>query len=228
MSVIIQTTDTIKASDGIKTLLYGASGIGKTRTSISSPRPFVLSAEKGLLSLTSNRIPYIDVSTYSALLEAYAYCTKSADFAKNVDTLYLDSLTEIAQVVLAEEKKKTTDARQAYMKMQDSIYALIRNFRDMKGKNVVLIAWEELTETGLNKKASPVIPSAKLQAAVPYFFDLVLHMHDGFDPPSQTSYQAFHTKSNAMWVAKDRGGKLNELEPCNMLHVFKKACGFAV
>lgn len=216
-------TDKISAADGVKTLLFGASGIGKTRTAKTAPRPFILSAEKGLLSLKKERIPYVDISNYANLLEAYNWCLKSTEFTKNVDTLYLDSLTEIAQVILAEEKTKNADARQAYMKMQDSVYSLIRKFRDMKNKNIVLICQERLVEAGLSKKAIPVVPSEKLESALPYFWDLILHMHDGFNATTQVAYQAFHTRSSAMWVAKDRGGNLDELEPINMLQVFRKA-----
>jgi AAA domain-containing protein len=217
----ILNTSKISAKDGIKTLVYGPSGVGKTRLSITAPGPFIFSAEKGLLSLRSNSIPYIDISSYAQMKEAYKWFVSSNE-AKYVGTLFLDSLTEIAQVILAEEKKNNKDPRKAYMAMQDSVYELIRNFRDMKGRNIVLICWEQLIEQGLSKKACPVIPSEKLLAALPYFWDLVLH-HYHERTSTGVVYQAFHTKDCDWWTAKDRGGQLDEIEEPNLTKLFIKA-----
>ncbi len=217
----IQNTNKISAKDGIKALVYGPSGVGKTRLAITAEKPFIFSAEKGLLSLKSHNIPYIDISTYAQMIEAYKWFVGSNE-SKYVGTLFLDSLTEIAQVILGEEQKANKDPRKAYMAMQTSVYELIRNFRDMKGRNIVLICWEQMIEYGLSKKACPVIPSEKLLAALPYFWDLVLHHHHGRTAQGLV-YQAFHTKDCDWWTAKDRGGKLDEIEEPNLTKLFLKA-----
>jgi hypothetical protein len=219
----VLSTNKINAKDGIKTLVYGPSGVGKTRLAITAPGPFIFSAENGLLSLNRENIPYIPITTYALMKEAFSWFMKSAE-ARHIQTLFLDSLTEIAQVILAEEKTKTKDPRKAYGQMQDSVYELIRAFRDSKGRNVVLICWEQYMEFGMGKKAVPVIPSEKLLAALPYFWDLVLHMHHG-RTDSGIVYQAFHTHDTDWWTAKDRGGNLNELEEPNLTKLFLKAAG---
>ena len=217
----ILNTSKITAKDGIKVLVYGPSGVGKTRLALTVQSPFVFSAEKGLLSLRGSNIPYVDISTYSQMQEAYKWFVGSNE-SKQVGTLFLDSLTEIAQVILSEEKNKTKDPRKAYGAMQDSVYELIRQFRDMKGRNIALLCWEQLIEQGMSKKACPVIPSEKLLAALPYFWDLVLHHHHG---RTQTGvvYQAFHTKDCDWWTAKDRSGQLDEIEEPNLGKLFLKA-----
>lgn len=215
------STNKISAKDGIKTLVYGPSGVGKTRLSITAPGPFIFSGENGLLSLKAHNIPYIPINTYANMKEAFVWFMKSAE-ARHIQTLFLDSLTEISQVILAEEKTKTKDPRKAYGAMQDSVYELVRAFRDSKGRNVVLICWQEFQEEGLSKKAVPVIPSSKLQAAIPYFWDLVLHLHSARTETGVT-YQAFHTRDSDWWTAKDRGGNLDELEEPNLTKLFLKA-----
>ncbi len=222
MAVRVQFTDQISAADGIKVLVYGQSGVGKTSLAVNAPSPLIFSAENGLLSVRRVRIPYIDISNYKNLLEAFRWFMTSQE-SRQVGTLILDSASEIAEVVLAEELKNSKDPRQAYGKMQQSMYEMMRAFRDVKGKNVVLIAKEIGLDVGVAKKASPIMPSASLLAQVPYFWDLVLHMHIGMNTANGETYRAFHTQDNPLWVAKDRSGNLDPLEQTNLTYIFNKA-----
>lgn len=218
----INYTNQIKLDYGVKSCLYGASGIGKTRLQATAPEPIVLSAESGLLSLRKEKIAYIDISNYKALTEAYVWATSSGE-AKRFKTIGLDSLSEIAEVVLAHELGKTNDPRRAYGETQQQMYKMIRNFRDIPGKHVVMICKEFFQEVGLAKCAMPLMPSEKLQLQVPYFFDLVLHMYVGNDPTNGKQYTALHTQSNLNWIAKDRSGTLDAIEYPDLNNVFKKA-----
>jgi hypothetical protein len=218
----IQYTNSIKLDYGVKTCLYGASGIGKTRLLATAPDSLVLSAESGLLSLRKEKIPYIDISTYAQLTEAYKWALTSAE-ARKFKTFGIDSLSEIAEVVLAEELKKTPDPRKAYGETQQQMYRLVRNFRDIAGKHVVMVAKEMFIEIGTTKCATPLMPSEKLQQQVPYFFDLVLHMYVGNDPSTGKRYTGLHTQSNLNWMAKDRSGTLDPIEYPDLSNVFKKA-----
>jgi hypothetical protein len=202
--------------------LYGESGIGKTRLLATAPNPLILSAESGLLSLRKERVPFIDISTYKQLVEAYDWVVNSAD-AKKYTTFGLDSLSEIAEVVLAESLRQNTDGRRAYGEMQQQMYRLIRNFRDIPGKNIIMVAKQMQIDAGMTKCASPIMPSEKLQAQLPYFFDLVLHMFVGIDPTNGKSYTAIHTQSAVTWQAKDRSGTLDAVEYPHLGNIFKKA-----
>lgn len=212
----------IKLNYGVKTCLFGGSGVGKTRLLSTAPNPLILSAEKGMLSLRKEKVAYIDVGNYKSLTEAYQWVMSSGE-ARKFDTLALDSLSEIAEVVLGEELKKTSDGRRAYGETQQQMYRLIRNFRDIDGKNIVMVAKEMLIDVGLTKCAAPIMPSEKLQAQTPYFFDLVLHMYVGSDPATGQRFTALHTQSSMQWVAKDRSGTLDPIEYPSLSNVFKKA-----
>lgn len=219
----IRYTSQLTNSNGIKAAVFGGSGVGKTRLLATAPDPMILSAEEGLLSLRKEKVPFIDVSNYKDLTEAYLWIMRSNE-ARKYATFGLDSLSEIAEVVLAEEKKKTNDPRKAYGEMQQQMYALIRNFRDIPNKHVVMIAKEMLVEVSPNcKQAQPIMPSEKLQAQVPYFFDLVLHLYVGTDPSNGSRFTALHTQSSANWQAKDRSGTLDPIEYPNLSNIFKKA-----
>jgi hypothetical protein len=86
-----------------------------------------------------------------------------------------------------------------------------------------MIAKEFLSESGLVKCANPIMPSEKLQAQLPYFFDLVLHMFVGNNPSNGERYTAIHTSSTATWQAKDRSGNLDAIEYPNLAAIFTKA-----
>ena len=104
----VQYTSQIKLNYGVKACLFGASGVGKTRLLSTAPDPCILSAESGLLSLRKEKVPFIDISTYKQLTEAYQWVLQSSE-AKKYQTFGLDSLSEVAEVVLArriEEKHR--------------------------------------------------------------------------------------------------------------------------
>lgn len=221
----IQNTNKITAADGIKAVIYGRSGVGKTMLCATAPGPIILSAEKGLLSLRKFNIPYIDINNYKDLKDAYVWAMQSSESRKYA-TFCLDSMSEIAEVVLAEELRKTKDPRKAYVETQQQMYAIIREFRDFKGRNVAFIGKQMLIEEGqlpVIKRASPIMPSAALQNQVPYFFDLVLHLYTGRNLQTGVEYRALHTNASSEWDAKDRSGNLDFIEPADLSYIFKKA-----
>ena len=56
MAINLKSTATI-ASSGVKVLVYGQAGSGKTTLIRTAPAPLILSAEAGLLSLAGTDIP---------------------------------------------------------------------------------------------------------------------------------------------------------------------------
>src|SRR5438309_7363158 len=107
MAIQIQDTKTASLKHGVKCMVYGASGVGKTRLLASAPAPIILSAENGLLSLRGYSLPFIQIKNIDQLLEAYNYLisTKGQQF----HTICLDSVSEIAEVCLSEAKKANRD-----------------------------------------------------------------------------------------------------------------------
>lgn len=214
------------AQDGVKVLTYGQAGAGKTTALATAPSPIILSAEAGLLSLASKDIPYVEVGSMAAIGEAYEWLTSSKEAAE-YRTVCLDSLSEIAEVVLSEERAKTKDPRQAYGAMADQMQQLIRMFRDLPGRNVVMTAKLEKTQDEQGRLLwGPSMPGAKTGQALPYFFDevLALQVHPSEDGTAQ---RAFLTATDGQWVAKDRSGKLEAWEPADLGAIFAKIGGKA-
>jgi len=121
MAINLRSTKGLHAS-GVKLLVYGNAGVGKTSLIPTLPTPIVFSAEGGLLSIADADVSYVEVSSYDTLMEAYRWVTESEE-AKHFESIALDSISEIAEVVLNHEKKVAKDPRQAYGAMQEQMAA---------------------------------------------------------------------------------------------------------
>lgn len=196
--------------DQVKLLVYGASGVGKTVLCSTAPKPIIISAEKGLLSIADKEVDILEVSSISELEQAFKIVAKG-----EWETVCLDSLSEIAEVVLAEYKALVNDGRQAYGQLNDEMTKIIRQFRSLD-KNVVVTAKELKDESGSTMYSRPSMPGKTLTGSVPYFFDLVLYMK------STKEKRVLYTKDSFTHNAKDRSGKLGDKEDPNLTDLFLK------
>ncbi len=225
MTIQVKYTDKIDVNKGVKGVVFGPSNVGKTRLATTAEKPFIISSENGLLSLRKERIPYAEVNNAKEVEDIHKWVVSSNE-AKQFWTIIVDSGTDVAEVTLSDKKKQKADGRQAHGDTSDIIDNMFRDFRDMYGKHVIIIAKQMTTEVtvGFTKfqKAYPIMPNSHLQVGLPYMFDLVLHMHI-FRHTDGKDYQAFHTRDDNEWFAKDRSGNLDPLEPANLTHVIRKA-----
>jgi len=211
-------------TNGVKLLVYGQAGAGKTSLIGTLPKPIVLSAEGGLLSLSKLDVPYIEVKDMDTLNEAYQWLTESED-AKAYDSIALDSISEIAEVVLSTEKKRSKDPRQAYGALQEIIGDLIRAFRDIQGKHVYFSAKLEKQADELGRILYwPSMPGNKTGQQLPYYFDEVLALRVEKDAEGQTQ-RALMCDSDGLWTAKDRSGCLDAWESADLGAIIKKIGG---
>ena len=111
MAIQLKGTGSISTA-GVKMLVYGQAGAGKTTLINTLPHPIILSAEGGLLSLQDADLPYIEIRNVNDLEEAYKWVV--SDAANGFESVALDSISEIAEVILSSEKKNNKDPRAAY------------------------------------------------------------------------------------------------------------------
>lgn len=223
MAINVKTTGSLSAN-GVKVLVYGQAGAGKTSLIKTLPQPIVLSAEGGLLSIQDADLPFIEISDMETLREAYTWLTQS-DEAKGFQSVALDSISEIAEVVLNAEKKATKDPRQAYGAMQEQMADIIRAFRDLPGRHVYMSAKLEKTQDEMGRVLyAPSMPGNKTGQALPYFFDEVLALRVEKDSDNNTQ-RALMCDSDGLWLAKDRSGKLDAWEAPDLGAVIAKIGG---
>jgi phage nucleotide-binding protein len=223
MAINVKTTGSL-AANGVKVLVYGQAGAGKTSLIKTLPQPIVLSAEGGLLSIQDADLPFIEISDMETLREAYTWLTQS-DEAKGFQSVALDSISEIAEVVLNAEKKATKDPRQAYGAMQEQMADIIRAFRDLPGRHVYMSAKLEKTQDEMGRVLyAPSMPGNKTGQALPYFFDEVLALRVEKDGEGVTQ-RALMCDSDGLWLAKDRSGKLEAWEAPDLGAIIAKMGG---
>ena len=193
----------------IKLCVFSEAGIGKTVLCSTAPNPIILSAERGLLSLAHKDVPVIIVNNKAEVDEAYQFLIGSNE-AKKYETVCLDSVSEIAEVLLEEKKNINPDGRQYWPDLASDISDMIRSFRDNLDFNIVFTAKQarikdEYTQVTTHK---PDMPGKNLTNALPYFFDMLFPMRIGEMEDGSGSYRYIQPQPTIDYEAKDRSGAL--------------------
>jgi hypothetical protein len=225
MAINLRTTSDAH-TNGVKIVVYGQAGAGKTSLIPTLPKPVIISAEGGLLSISDSNTPFVEVNSMESLKEAYMWVAESKE-AEVFESVAIDSLSEIAEVVLAYEKRNNKDGRAAYGEMQAQVIEIMRAFRDLKGKHVFFSAKCEKSqdETGRVLYA-PSMPGNKLAQQIPYLVDEVFALRVEKDADG-VSQRALMCDSDGLWIAKDRSGKLATWEAADLGGIIKKIGGAA-
>jgi len=225
MAINLKSTKGLSAN-GVKLLVYGMAGAGKTSLIPTLPNPVVLSAEGGLLSIAEADVPFIEINSMATLMEAYQWLTESAE-GQGFQSVALDSISEIAEVVLNHEKKINKDPRAAYGAMQEQMADMIRAFRDLPGRHVYFSAKLEKSQDEAGRMLyAPSMPGNKTGQSLPYYFDEVLALRVERDAEGNTQ-RALMAHSDGLWQAKDRSGKLEAWEAPDLGALIAKIGGAA-
>lgn len=203
------------AGNGIKMLVYGGAGVGKTTLIKTCPgKPLILSAEAGLLSLAGEDIDVLEIKTLDTLNEAYVYLR---DGEHTYEWICLDSISEIAEVVLHNEMSKTKDPRKAYGELGTKVGQLLRSFRDLPGLNVYFSATQRYIKDDAAGTLSygPGMPGQALTQSIPYIFDEVFCLRAERNEEGALT-RVLQTQPDARYTAKDRSGKLEMFEAPNL------------
>jgi phage nucleotide-binding protein len=225
MRMAINLTDTNIDCDFVKVLVFGDSGVGKTHLILTAPKPIIISTESGLLPLRGKSIPVLKVNTMQDMYDAYEYVTTDESMSK-YETICLDSITDLAETILASHKKENKDGRAAYGKLNDDMADLIRAFRDIPSHHVYMtgkMARIEDANSGFAKYKC-MMPGRTLVQQMPYWFDEILCLHMGEDAETG-KFRYLQTQPSITHDAKDRSGKLDDPEAPDLTVIFNKIVG---
>lgn len=203
----------------IKVLAHGPAGSGKTRLcGTTGGKPLIISAEAGLLSLRGQDLDVAEIKNMNDLKGVYEFLLTDTKY----DWVCLDSISEIAEVVLAEEKGNTKDPRKAYGEMNDIMTKLIRLFRDLP-KNVYMSAKQSKIKDDVTGGMffGPSAAGQTIANALPYFFDEVFALHVWKDNEGNIQ-RGMQTQRDNQYDAKDRSGALDFVEPHSLKVVYDK------
>jgi phage nucleotide-binding protein len=155
----------------IKALVYGPSGSGKTVFSSTAPKPVILSAEAGLLSLAGRSdVDYAVINSMDDLKLAFLELKKGTEYK----TIVIDSITEINEVIKASIERRTGKKMQLqdWGELAKQIRDLLRAYRDLP-YHVIFIAQEEVEKD--EDRIVKYVPqlNGKSKDAIAYFMDVV-------------------------------------------------------
>lgn len=239
-------------ADRIAALVVGKYGTGKTsllytmlgfhfntETRTWEPVPgyvpekvCVLSAEGGLLAvrdlLKKGLVEGFEVENIHDFQTAFDALTHDPAFIERYQWVFIDSLTEISgrcEEAMAEKYPDRSQSFAMWGEYAKTMNRLVKGFRDLRNFNVVFTCLEtvEKDETGKRYKA-PAVYGRDLKEKLPSYFDEVLYLQLVADVNGQTVRQ-FVTEVMDELPAKDRSGKLDLIEPANLLHIKYKILG---
>lgn len=212
----------LSVDTGLKVLVYGAAGAGKTTlctTTGDQSKTLIISAEAGLLSIRDAVCDAIPVSGLQDLRDVLTHLQKGEH---NYTWICLDSISEIAEVVLEAELGRNKDPRAAYGEMSTRLTALIKTFRDLP-YNVVMSCKGKQVEDEGRQVWQPSLPGKQLADGLPYLFDevfcLVASEREG------VVKRALRTVADGKYTAKDRSGRLEAWEKPDLGEIYKKIHG---
>lgn len=212
----------------INVLLYGSSGAGKTWQIRTLDKPFVIAAEKGLLTLSGTDVDYVEVSNYADLVEVMN-SLQSIGQEGGYKTIVLDSVSELCELTLAEEKTKSRNQLQAYGQLNDLVMSMIRGFINIPLDVVFIAKQDKFTnpETGEQKYCAEA-PGSKVPLHLPYFFDEVFALRTRVvkdENGASRVERAIQTADDGVYNCKDRSGKLDVMERADLGAIFRKMRG---
>jgi len=213
---------------GVKSLVYGPPGMGKTPIMGTAPRAVALITEPGLLSAKNiTNVQAWEAFDKSRIDEFFTWLFQSNE-SRNFDTVCVDSASQIAEIFLkglltgTSNSGKKVHGMQAYGEMARQVYDLLEGLYYFPQKHIYLICKQSIDEVGGTMTCRPYFPGKDLNVRVPHLYDEIWHVEKANVPGVNGQVTAFRSWESYGVMARDRSGNLNELEPPNLTEIFKK------
>lgn len=235
---MFKTTKNFK-SDRLSILVYGQSGSGKTSVAATLPgKVLIVNAENGLLSISSGK----EMAVYDITVdkdgkelgrewrfEKLLHLLKEVlpGMTEKFDWLVFDSLTEISQNVAEALKKKypdKSDSLKLWGEYNDLMVAFIKQLRDYRPFNILLLALDSIDKDDTGKRFTGVDINGKVSSRVPALLDEVFYLKD-FEGADGKKVKKLITSTYQNITAKDRSGKLDQFEDPNLSNIVAKING---
>lgn len=212
---------------GVKAIVFGPAGTGKTPILNTAPRPVLLATEAGLLSMRGSSIPTYEAYTSQRVDEFFKWFFNSSE-TKNFDTLGIDSGSQIADIYLNAALQGTSKqgnkkhGMAAYGEMATNTMEHLRTLYYTRYKHVYMICKEEIADVDYQSLRRPYFPGKVLPIDVPHLYDFILRLAKA-NVPGAGETLAFQCVGNMNVLARNRTGNLNEFEPPNFSMLVEKA-----
>lgn len=215
---------------GVKAIVFGPAGTGKTPILNTAPRPVLLATEAGLLSMRGSNIPTYEAYTSQRVDEFFKWFFNSTE-TKNFDTLGIDSGSQMADIYLqaalsgTSKSGKKVHGQAAYGDMAKDTMEHLRTLYYMHQKHVYMVCKEEIADVDYQSLRRPYFPGKVLPIDVPHLYDFILRLgkYNSIPGAPPGEHLAFQCVGNMNVLARNRTGNLNEYEPPHFGNLIDKA-----
>lgn len=211
--------------DGLNIMVYGPSGVGKTRLAGTLPDPLIISSERGNLTLRKMQIPVAYVENGKDLKEVYDWLVK--DKGRTIKSVALDSMSDICETMLAISKRQNaSDPRKAYFEIAELGNHWMKKFRDIPNIHKYFVAQlgESKDEVTGAKRFAPSFPGKALSQSAPYIFDILAYAGVYVDDEKKR-WHYLKCQPDQQFEAKDRSGVLGDFEEPDFAKILNKISG---
>lgn len=208
----------------IKAVIYGESKSGKTTLAGTLNGPtVVISGESGLLTLNDKDLDYVELShdendatikepalRFKRLIDIYKWLEGGTKY-KNV---FIDSLTEISEIVVAHCEEKYPDAGDGFKKWGEynrMMRGLIKGFRDMRNYHVFMTCLSEVDKDENGRRFQAFKMSGKVGSDLPQYFDEVFYLW-----MDEKQKRWLITEKSEKLFAGDRSRRLDPMEEADL------------
>ncbi len=227
--------------DRVKMLIVGPSGAGKTTlASTIKEKTLFVGAESGDLVLKDHDIDKIDLTKddkgellpahlrYRQINEVYRYLL-SKDSIEKYKWIFVDSLTEIAQILVDALKvdpdySSKSKALNMWGEYNDTMIDFIKKFRDIPYYNVAITCLAEKENINGNITMEPMV-FGKISSKISQYFDHVYYVVPAKGDDVVKKPKLLTTRTEEFIYAKHRGCVLQKFEEPNLDLISKKIKG---
>lgn len=232
MAIDFTSTSQLAATHGVKAAVFGGAGVGKTALIATAPRPFLIAIEPGLIVLKEANIIRIHGAnqpgiTYDVPVGKVKYIKDSSPlpqvreilrafqnpglpanaWVNGIDTIGLDSLSQLAEWELMYQMTQTPNGQKAYGEMADNILEIIRDFVCLPDKHCLFTCKQSISDhTGLYSAA---FPGQLLNYHFPHEFDCALQLCVSDGAAAGQVRRWLRTQPDFKNFSKDRTGALD-------------------
>ena len=192
---------------GVKAIVYGPAGSGKTPIVNTAPRPVLLACEPGLLSMRGSTVPTFVAPDAAKIDEFFEWVFKSNEL-KNFDTIAVDSVSQMCETYLERANKNNKHGLAAYGEMASDVLKQLDKLYFLQHKHTYLIAKLEIKTGPINTYSRPYYPGQQLPVAMPHKYDQILHL-DIHNVPSVGQVRSF---SMSEYIGRNGAGPYRTIE----------------
>ena len=211
---------------GVKAVVYGGPGTGKTPLMLTAPNAAHAFAEPGLLSIRASNQFATMIDTGPKINDFVHWACYSTE-ARYFETICLDSISQMAEIFLREaenpvgSKKRNPDPRSWFGDMSKAMMHVLDSIYYAPNLNCVMLAKQGSVEVEGITKYRPYFPGQDLNIKVPHLFDSVWRLESTNVNGVQSRY--IRTRENHSSFARERSGNLAELEHADLAYLINKS-----